>query len=522
MLKPSSEIELKFDLEPRMVELLKSHPLLAPAGAGRTEQLVSVYFDTEASDLRKAGLSLRIRHVGERRIQGLKATAGPGIFVRTEWEREVEADRPDLGGLDETPLKDLRHAGELAERLRPIFATRVSRTTYPILHSDSEIELALDQGEVEDGTRSAPICEVELELKSGEPGRLLDFAQGLGQALPLRLAGWSKSERGYALANGGLSEPVKGEADVLSAEMDSAAAFRGIGQACLSHLTRNQHVLQETGDLEALHQMRVALRRLRSAIAIFKGMLADGRQTAIARELAWMADVLAKTRELDVFLSDVVAPAAKAEPGDSALAALLARCESRREAALRKAVDAVNSDRFRQGLLEVFAWIVAGEWSTRADEADEAHRARPAAILAAAEMEALHEKVTRKGRKLKTLDPAKRHKLRVAVKTLRYAAEFFAPVLDAKPKRQAAFRKSVAALQDELGRLNDVAASRRLAEDLAQSATKRKAALDPQIAFAAGLLAGLLAGRREAQTDALLEAAKRAFGDFAAAKPVWR
>ena len=141
------ETEIKLQLPSANTARLRSVPLLRRgSGSKRSEQLVSVYFDTKGLKLKRSGLTLRVRHAGDRYFQTIKSDDG-GLFDRGEWEAELRDGRPDLkqaaAALKPLGLK------KLSRQLRPVFETRVQRTTYPLTRKDCDIELAIDRGEID-------------------------------------------------------------------------------------------------------------------------------------------------------------------------------------------------------------------------------------------------------------------------------------------------------------------------------------------------------------------------------------
>ena len=194
------EIEIKLELSPAILPRLKKIPLLRArkGGATRRSAEVSVYFDTDKHKLRKKGLMLRVRRIGNRYIQTIKATGKSGLFERDEWESGIASAQPDLDLARGTALEALV-GRKLRRRLKPMFETRVARTVYPLSSSTGEIEFTVDRGTIAAGDRSAPLCEIELELKRGSQAELFNVARELMQAVPARLEFRSKSQRGYEL-----------------------------------------------------------------------------------------------------------------------------------------------------------------------------------------------------------------------------------------------------------------------------------------------------------------------------------
>jgi CHAD domain-containing protein len=261
-------------------------------------------------------------------------------------------------------------------------------------------------------------------------------------------------------------------------------------------------VLRQVRRPEAVHQLRVAARRLRSALATFRPVVEDDRFEGLKSELKWLADSAGEARDLDVFLAETLAPALEADPARRGLAALGERMEQAQAGAHARVAAAVASARFRDLVLEAAAWAETGAWLTRTG----ADRERPARAFAAQALTRRRRKLLKCGRDLAALDDAARHKVRIEAKKLRYAADAFAPLFD--PKAAARFLKPLKALQDDLGQLNDAATAERLAGRLS---------LDAAAAFAAGRLAGELAGRK----PALIGAAAKALRRLEAADGFW-
>ena len=223
---------------------------------------------------------------------------------RLEWERQITSSRPELEHAEGTALAP-RLTPEVRASLRQLFATVVERRTYLVASGDSEIEVALDRGEILSGQGRRPISELELELKRGETKDLFSLARTFAQALPLRLAVKTKAERGYELVEGGTHEVEKAADIDIKPDMASAEAFRAIAHSCLRQVIVNEPAMSK-GQAEGLHQMRIGLRRLRAAIAIFGDVVADEQQEKIEAELKWITRELGPARDFDVLVTDVL------------------------------------------------------------------------------------------------------------------------------------------------------------------------------------------------------------------------
>src|SRR5262249_34712925 len=234
------ELEVKLELAPADLATLKRIPLMrALKYAPRRASEIAVYVDTEKHKLRKKGLMLRVRRSGNRYIQTIKSTGSSGPFARDEWEFEIAGEQPDLSLADGTALAPLAN-DKLRRQLKPLFETRVRRTVYPLADNGHAIALTVDRGTIDTGTRSMPLCGIELELERGNVAELFDIARELSHALPAQLALKSKSERGYELIEGAGNAPVKAAPIDLAADISAREAFRIIGRACLKQIIGNE------------------------------------------------------------------------------------------------------------------------------------------------------------------------------------------------------------------------------------------------------------------------------------------
>ncbi len=497
----ADEIEIKFRVSPEVLDSVQHLRGLGICGPLKRQNLRSVYFDTSNGKLRKKGLTLRVRHAGNTRLQTVKSEA-ESAFARGEWECEIESDLPDLAKLDDTPLARLKKPN-----LIPVFETVVTRTTMPVRTADSEFEIALDRGHIAANRRRQPVSEIEIELKRGNAADVVQLAQRLMRKIDGSYEVRSKSERGYALADG--REPVEsGARDLpLHPQITTTEAFQEIGMECLRHIVANEAAVRAENP-EGIHQMRVGLRRLRAAMSLFKQMLTDRESTAVKTELKWLTEQLGPARDFDVFVRDSVAPLEKAA---SEITLLRRDLEGRRDDGFEQACAAVAGERYRKLVLKVLFWLHSGAWSTTEDDLVAAQRQRPVAEFAREELDRRLKKIVRRACKVKDLEPYKRHKLRIAIKKLRYAGEFCAALFKGS-RHRAAMTAALEELQDALGRLNDIAVHRRMTGDIVRPPKRQ------QKAFAMGLVTA----REDAGVKACLSVARKAGRRLRTVKPFWR
>jgi inorganic triphosphatase YgiF len=515
------EIEIKLTTPAQAWSQLKRSLPAKTRSRGKSSRLVSVYFDTDDCDLHKQGVSLRVRRNGRHRLQTIKSENGSSLSTRGEWEHEVRSDTPDLEFAQDTPAAKILGRKKIKRGIRPMFETRVNRTVYSIELGESLIEVALDQGEIDTGRETSALCEVELELKRGEPNDLFRLAKSLAEKVPVELGFASKAERGYRLLSGDGDSAVKAAPVALRPDMAAGQAFQAIAHACLAQLVGNLPALRK-GDSEALHEARVALRRLRAAISLFADVVRDQQTETIKNELKWITSEFGPAREMDVLWARADATAKEtqelvADADLDGLPALEDELAQRRQRAFRRARAAVESARFRMLLIDLAAWTEVGEWLNMDDPLRQLERDTPIERFATTELDRRWKKILKRGRKLRDLDPRHRHKLRIAVKKIRYASEFFADVFPGgkSVRRQKAFLKRLKPVQDCLGELNDITVHQHLTSDLAAEPARHNGG--GKTAFAAGLLSG----HEQARLAEVLDSADRAFRHCTQIKPYW-
>lgn len=442
------EIELKLEMTGEAADQIEASGLLA--GNPKITQQKSIYFDTPDGKLRKAGFSLRIRHSDGKRIQTVKADRGSaaGLFARSEWEQSVNDDVPILD--DSAPIRAL--LGEATETIASVFEVRIDRHTWLMNEGDTLIELVLDRGEAVVCERRSSICEIELELKSGATAALFALARRIDAAAPARLGVLTKAERGNKLTEP-LETAAKAEPVKLANHISTEEAFRTVVNSCIRHFRLNEAIFLEDRNAAALHQSRVAIRRLRSAFSIFEPMI--GNAGADLREgFRWLASELGDARNLDVLLE-------RAKPGQ-----LRDRIIVARETAYDRVCEVLSSPRVRLLMLDFAEWAAGDTWAgSFVGDAGRDQSARKFAIKA---LNRFRRKVKKDGRDLANADDGVRHELRKDAKKLRYAAEFFVSLFDSKDekRRYKRFVRVLQSLQDQLGSLNDFATAPAVLEKL--------------------------------------------------------
>ena len=438
---------------------------MAKGSAGRRLQLVSTYYDTVDRALRRRGLVLRVRERDGRFVQTIKSdnAEASGPLARGEWEDAIPGPQPS----PQAPESGQFLPSELAERLVPLFQTEVKRQAIDLSpEPDTRIEAAIDRGQIRARGRQGRerISEVELELKSGAASALYDVALDLLAVAPVRLEPRSKAERGYRLAatRSRRLATTHFEPPDLNTGMSGDEALQRIGIACLERLLRNEGAVRRRST-EGIHQMRVAVRRLRAVLSAFSRMLPTEQRRLASQELRWLADALGPARNLHVFAHGLMGrvPARLVEP--AGLKALAAAVERRRKASYTAAVEAVRSPRYTGMILRLLRWFDACGW--REDVASEDLR-QPIGSLAARILDGRLHVVKQRGDDFHNQYPEQRHRLRIALKKLRYATEALTSLYD--PEAVRPFVRQLKLLQDDLGEISDVRVARDIVTDLSR------------------------------------------------------
>lgn len=464
------EIELKMLIAPTDVSRLRR--FAAPAGwvrsAPRHKNLLSIYFDTEDFSLRQRGIALRVRRDGHRWIQTVKGggSVKAGLHSRFEIEAQVAHDYPDFTKIDDPALSELFTAPEMRGRLKPVFTTDFRRTIW-LLESEAgdQVEMALDQGAIRAGQASAAISEVELELKAGNPAALYEAALVLVERVPLRLENASKAERGYGLCvPPPPPQPVKATALDLRGKLSVEQAFQTIAWSCIGHLQCNHNGLLVGEDVEYVHQMRVAMRRLRSAMGLFAKIAPAIRDAELNGEIRWLAGELGAARDWDVFISETLPPILSYTLDDQPLQRLNERALAIDAENREHARQAADSLRYQQLLLRLGAWLNRAAWRSGTSKASLKLLDQPILELSPHLLDKRHKQLLKLGENLAALTAPERHALRIAGKKMRYAAEFLAHLYPGTETQS--YLKAQSRLQDILGVLNDHVVTHRLLGEL--------------------------------------------------------
>jgi triphosphatase len=299
----------------------------------------------------------------------------------------------------------------------------------------------------------------------------------------------------------GEAGPVEPDYRVVEKWMTPPEAFRALCAACVQHLEANRAGALAGADPEYLHQMRVALLRLRTAFDIFADAVPD--TAGLAGELRSLSRALGRARDWDVFVADALKPALSGRPRHAGLRALLETCEEMRAEAGSAARRALESRRY-YALMRALRSLSYGDAPRPAGAVRSLPMRHAVAVIGA-----MYAKARKRGRKLKRFGSRDLHRLRNAVRRLRYAVLFLAPLLP--EARVRALAESVESLQETLGLMNDGTVAGELIEEA------RRRARGPRLRKARKLLAKRIAAARAVRRESL----RAQWQGFRAAERSW-
>jgi triphosphatase len=480
------ELELKFEFAQDRRDALRQ---AAMAQGAQPQRLRARYFDTDDGRLAAQQIALRLRLEGSRWIQTVKA---PSKHLMARLEDNADVDAP--ASADDMPAVEVsRHAGTPAgdrlrkalakgpdgshgagrgaddgsARLKPLYGTDIQRLTRLVETPAGRVEIAMDEGVIESAGRSTAVHEVELEWKGGTLDATFDLALEWVRAHGLWMSTQSKGERGERLFKGDARLPVvKAEPPRVDHQMNGEALLRATVQACLNQILPNASaVAGGSTDPDHVHQLRVGIRRLRTALREM-AMLStridpqwDGALTATFRALGELRDRQTVLQGLVPVLEAAGAPpigvAAVAADGDAAGIARASDFQCVLLGLMRfVVVDEASSSATTLGAAAAEVGPAADDEPRKRRKADASKQHGPALLATIARrLDGLHRKVTHGGGRFADLAPEAQHKVRKRLKRLRYLAEFMSPLFEAKAVDR--YLDTLEPAQDALGAHND-------------------------------------------------------------------
>lgn len=478
------EIEFKFCIPPERLAALQAAVRRGRWAAIRME---ARYFDTPDGALASRGIAFRLRREGDQWVQTVKAL-GDGPLDR----QEHNAKRgPATAGTAPEPLPQL-HSGTVAGTrllqalqatsgpLTETYGTEMDRITRDISRQGAVAELALDIGRVvaHRGTpqqAEASICELELELKAGPVEGLAALATQWATRHGLFLSTVSKAERGERLLTAPGSRPAR-KARPLAHTGQPLPSGPALQRAVVAHCLQQilgpaSDIAEGSHDDEQVHQLRIGIRRLRTALRELAPLAPGSFDPAWEAPLVEVFQQLGHLRDRSQVMQRIGAELrAAGAPAGEALEAGLNGCAA--------AEHIVRNPAFQGALVGLMAFTTQGLDAMGLEPAG--LDAKATRRLLQQRLRALHGQVRKGARGFATRTPQAQHRLRKRLKRLRYLTEFVAPGLDAPSAR---FLDSLQPALSALGRLNDERVAAALYREMAESG-------EPNAWFGVGWLAG--------------------------------
>ncbi|RJX70484.1 inorganic triphosphatase [Vibrio sinensis] len=368
-----TEIELKFFVSPDFSETLHNKISETKVLQHSCRELGNTYFDTRDNWLRQHDIGLRIRRFDDVYVQTVK-TAGrvvAGLHQRPEYNAEHSSNRPELTlhPSDIWPMgKDIEI---LQAELFPLFATNFTREQWLVGMPDgSQIEVAFDQGEVVAGDKKDSICEVELELKSGQTDALFTLARSFSEAGGMRLGNLSKAAKGYRLAMNYQGDEAKPMALVNTGQDDTVeSCLINSLEHALSHWHYHEQMYTESESIAALHEIKNAISFIRQTFTIYGGIIPRRASAILRQELKWLEQELEWIKEFD-YLEDLLEDRGHALRKLDARKFLISELTLVQDALPKRedTLELLSSARYTGLLLDLSRWILARGWQPFLDD----------------------------------------------------------------------------------------------------------------------------------------------------------
>ncbi len=467
----SVEIELKLTVPLKHSNRLLCLPLLESLSIScpRTHKLYSIYYDTPDFYLKNHGIAFRVRRNGRRWIQTVKdkGQISAGLFQHRELEVPVKNAQPDYTKIIDPELNQLFNNPALAQQLQPIFSTQFTRNTRLLhLEDGSKIEFCLDRGKISTDHSSMPLCEIELELKSGDATQLFQLALALQKVSPfsLRLENASKAERGYTLSSGHKRSPIKATFKPLNVDMCVKTALKTICGDCLGHLSSNENGMLKEGELEYLHQMHVALKKQQSALKIFSSTFPKETVVSLTQELKWLTTQFNPALDWDVFINTTLQTIQDSYADHTGISMLMRASKQLRHQHHKNARRAVKSKRYLEIMLKLGAWLTAEPLPSQL-------KTKNTLELANTLLNEQHQKLKKYGKTLMELNASDLHSLRTTTKKQCVVTEFFSDLYPNNKTSQ--YLRTLHKLHDIFGAVNANTAIKKLLNEVKITKKKR-------------------------------------------------
>ncbi len=278
---------------------------------------------------------------------------------------------------------------------------------------------------------------------------------------------------------------VKATPLALKRKMNAEQAFQAIARNCLAQIQANEAGVDKFHDVECLHQMRVGLRRLRSALSMYRDVLQLPEE--LANDLEWLLSQLGPARDWDVLAGSTLPKMSEGSAHAPQLVALTMAAHNRTHELHDIAAAAIASERYQKLMVALTEWVGRRGWRAAMSRKARTQLKTKVRKFADTVLEQDQKRLLNRGSQLKTATPEARHRVRIAAKKTRYAAEFFGSLF--KDKQVKPYVKALTHLQDELGRMNDASVADGLLDELARGEVDLREGIDTARALLAASVA---------------------------------
>jgi triphosphatase len=424
--------------------------LILGSALPRAQRIEEVYLDTPDGALLANSIRYCVTSRRDRFFARIDSTSNEQLAEAPEFE--VSGLDVDLAQFPDAVSQTLRDAiGEA--RLEPDFNVSLKRRGRSVVVDKMTVHCSWNVGQIRSSGLDEKISELSLTLLRGDPGSFYDWVAALLQKFDLHIEMRTGYERGVVISGRRIPVARRGQTPTVTSKVTVDELIVAVLAECLQHLAENWKLFASLNSPDSIHQMRVTLRRLRTALAIFNRSFPNDAFSVYREEAKNIATALGRAREIDVFRVDLENGPMSYLGQDASFDALLAAMEAERHVALKAAHEILFARQTSVFFAQMNAFVARRGWRSSLGTSELSLLVEPASIYAAEVLDRLDGRALKRGRKLMRLAPEERHALRITLKNLRYAAEFFGSMFDADEMKK--YVRIVARLQDSLGAYND-------------------------------------------------------------------
>lgn len=433
---------LSLSLDPADITTFLQHPLLSTAPKRR--RVHQTVFDTPERTLASLGLSVEETRILRKTTLTVCQQGANGH----EWSAPTTAGTFDFATLIDTP-ETAEQLSQCASALVPLFTLDLGQRVWIAQIRSAQVEVILEDGTLATGSnaepRSSHLCELQLRLITGQPAALYGVARLLSRQVRLHPIRDSVKARALAFCDGTELRPMKAKRIKIDPKSASISVFKHVAWLCIDQLQANEQGVFGPNNVEFIHQARVALRRLRTALRLFSSALPAGFSDKWSQAWRDVGEQLGNARNWDVFCSELL-PAIAADLGEHPdVQQLTAFAKQQRTAAHIQTQEWLRGRRYSLTLIAFCEALqtLAERDTVRIDD------------FAGQALKKRHKRFCRGARIAHTLSAEARHEVRIELKKLRYTLDFFESLYG--QKQLQAFLHGLAETQELLGHMNDLA-----------------------------------------------------------------